>query len=361
MKEKLMIFLIGIILFTSCGSKEPVYEVRNKDGIQYMYDSANKKYVSGTIESYIEWRDGGRTVTKRMEFKDGLLHGKCEVYSEGRNPILKYIETYKKGVLDGLKVEYYLDLFGEGVRRKKVEYEYINGDIVSEKHYNHDQSLNYIFKKEKEYSYKEYYKDGIKTKLAIINEYGFERKVTTNSKIKPKTLHKSIKRDLSGDGVKFYTYLIDVRFINYTGTFPVELRIDENTDDPDIVSIISISVPVDLIYTGIERRTDRINHMPIDEQNNLLDKGYIVIIADMNKKGQVECMRIMSEVNEDNPEDPAYYIQYKGYKGNKPTYKEYVEVSVSCENLFERADKFMVKAYKEAMKNKDEWYDKNKD
>ncbi len=360
MKEKLMIFLIGITLL-GCGSKEPIYEIRNKDGIQYMYDSANKEYVSGTIEDYIEWRDGGRTVTRRMEFKNGLLHGKCEVYSEGRNPILKYIETYKQGVLDGPKVEYYWDLLGGGVRRKEVEYEYINGDIVSEKHYNHNQSLNYIFKKEKEYSYKEYYKDGIRTKLAIINEYGFERKVTTNSKIKPKTLYKSIKRDLSGDGVKFYTYLIDVRFRNYTGTFPVELRIDENTDDPDIVSIVSMSIPADLISKGIERRTDRTYHMPIDEQKNLLDKGYIVLIADMNKRGQVECMRIMSEVNEDNPEEPAYYIQYKGYKGNKPTYKGYVEVSDSCENLFEQADKFMVKAYKEAMKNKDEWYDKNKD
>ena len=350
MKKKFMIFLIGITLL-GCGQKEPIYEVRNKNGIQYMYDSANEEYVSGTIEDYIEWKDGGRTVTKRMEFKDGLLHGKYEVYTKGRRPVIKYTETYKKGVLHGPKVTYYLDLFGEGIRRKQFEYEYVNGDIVSEKYYNVDQSLDYIFKKEKDYSYKEYYKDGVKTKLAIINEYNLERKITTNPKIKPKALYKSIKRDLSGAGIKFYTYLVD-----YRGSFPVEIRIDTNTEDPDIVNIVSVAIPVDLIYTGIERRTDRINHMPIDEQNNLLDKGYIIIIADMNEKGQVECMRIMSEVNEDNPKDPAYYIQYKG---NKPTYKGYVEVSVSCEWLFERANKFIVNAYKEAMKNKNEWYDKN--
>ncbi|MDH6458057.1 hypothetical protein M2102_001692 [Fusobacterium sp. PH5-7] len=352
MKEKLMIFLIGIILFTSCGSKEPVYEVRYIDGAEYMYDSANNKKVTGTVEEYIIWRDGGRTVTTRAEFKNGILNGKYEEYTDGRNPRLKKESIYKNGVLHGTSIEYYI--YGNSTNRKRTVMEYKNGNIVNQKEYDYDQNLESNFVKEKDYTYKEFFKDGKRTKLAILDiydSYEIEKLVSKNPKTKPKDLYKLNYKDGSGKGVKFYSFSRPVGSNNVL----FECRIDENTDDPDFKYIVNMTVPGKALpgfskhnYSGAAYY-----YLSGREFDFFKDRGYIVVSGSISEDGKLKELLITSN----NSENSDYITKYGE---NEATFGGFNELSEYGQIMIDGACNMVTFAYNEAMKNQDKWYNKNK-
>ncbi|MCF0171249.1 MAG: hypothetical protein HUJ87_12215 [Fusobacterium varium] len=96
--KKVVLIIFSILILMSCG-KEPIYEFQYRDGAKVLYDVANDKLVTGTIETTKVNYDGTTYIAERAEYKNGVYHGKVKIYSQ-TNKLLEEIE-YKNGVKHG--------------------------------------------------------------------------------------------------------------------------------------------------------------------------------------------------------------------------------------------------------------------
>ena len=335
--KKLTVIFLSLLILVSCG-KEPIYEFQYQNGVKVLYDIANDKLVTGTIETWDEM-DGTKYISKKSEYKKGLLHGRVEHFNYKNQ--LELVEDYFNGVLNGETIEYNPD--SKNMVNKAV---YKESKIVTDTMYDKDGKLymEHIFKNG--YSYYNEYENGKKKGILLYDKNGFLKKVNNNPK--EITIEDMVKViDLSEYGYKFYMLEYEIN----KQKMDIEVLINHDTEDPDIAVILGLQLPFEFFMNDdwLMRNGYELSQIFTD----IVMNGYITITGEFDEKGN-----LMSTMIQSTTKDVVDYIVQ--YGKNNPQFNGVSSMNMTEVKIIKEFSKFIKQAYNFTMSEKANWYSKNR-
>lgn len=119
--KKILVYLSCVLILGACMKNDPILENRMDNGIVKIYDSANKEFFTGYIETTKLNKQGVTYVSEKGNVKNGLKDGEYVTYWDNGKINAKI--NYTDGILNG--TSFLFNVFGELLNMST----FVNGEL----------------------------------------------------------------------------------------------------------------------------------------------------------------------------------------------------------------------------------------